>query len=75
MSSEKPWQAHALCTGLTTLFTSEDSKDRAQAKMLCRSCPVIEPCRIAGEYEVGVWGGTDESERRAARRYRVQLGA
>lgn len=69
------WTRQALCTGLTELFTSEDKKNSETAKRICYECPVIAPCRKAGEYEVGVWGGTDETERREARRRGVRLGA
>ena len=41
------------------------------AKAVCRSCPVQDAClRFAFEMnqEAGVWGGTDEDERRRLRR-------
>lgn len=41
------------------------------AKDVCRSCPVQEAClRFAFEtnQEAGIWGGTDEDERRRLRR-------
>ena len=41
------------------------------AKAVCRSCPVQDAClRFAFEtnQEAGVWGGTDEDERRRLRR-------
>ena len=43
------------------------------AKAVCRSCPVQDAClRFALEtnQEAGVWGGTDEDERRRLRRSR-----
>ncbi|MEU4657764.1 WhiB family transcriptional regulator [Streptomyces sp. NPDC023723] len=42
-----------------------------EAKSVCRRCPVTEQCLawavVAGPVE-GIWGGTTERERRAARR-------
>jgi WhiB family redox-sensing transcriptional regulator len=42
-----------------------------QAKAVCRRCPVREPClqfALDTDQGIGVWGGTNESERRALRR-------
>ncbi|MQA06902.1 MAG: WhiB family transcriptional regulator [Streptosporangiales bacterium] len=51
--------------------------DAAVAKRLCRSCPLIDPCRewalaypTAARY--GVWGGLSERERRAERKRRAR---
>jgi len=41
------------------------------AKAVCRSCPALKPCltfALETNQEAGVWGGTDEDERRALRR-------
>lgn len=41
------------------------------AKAVCRSCPVQEPClqfALETNQEAGIWGGTDEDERRRLRR-------
>lgn len=41
------------------------------AKAVCRSCPVQDPClqfALETNQEPGVWGGTDEAERRQLRR-------
>lgn len=46
---------------LTHLFFSVDDLEVAQAKAICRRCPLIEPCRSAAVARVepyGVWGGT-----------------
>lgn len=43
-----------------------------EAKLVCRSCPVVEPCllfALAGRFS-GVWGGLSEAERDALRRRR-----
>lgn len=43
----------------------------AQAKAVCRRCPVREQClewALRTGQSIGVWGGTDEEERRALKR-------
>jgi WhiB family transcriptional regulator, redox-sensing transcriptional regulator len=43
----------------------------AQAKAICRTCAVREPClawALASGQEAGVWGGLDEDERRSLKR-------
>ena len=46
--------------GLTELFFSDQIPDIVQAKRICATCPVVEPC-LAGALERrepwGVWGG------------------
>jgi hypothetical protein len=37
-----PWQEHAACLGKTWLAVKGNTP---AAKSLCRSCPVLEPCR------------------------------
>jgi WhiB family transcriptional regulator, redox-sensing transcriptional regulator len=42
----------------------------ADAKAVCRTCPVRVPCldfAMATNQDAGVWGGTSEEERRALR--------
>ncbi len=42
-----------------------------QAKAVCRRCPVREQClqwALRTGQSIGVWGGTDEEERRALKR-------
>ena len=43
----------------------------AEAKTVCRRCPVVLPClEWAMDHENhGVWGGTTQDERRRLRRY------
>lgn len=54
---------------------SNDEKLRVvEAKLICSTCPAIEPCR---EYGIegkmyGIWGGTDEKERTLIRRSRAR---
>lgn len=58
------------------LFVGPDSEGNsareareAQAKMICGTCPLIAECLTwaVTNYEVGVWGGTNDDERRAIR--------
>jgi WhiB family redox-sensing transcriptional regulator len=42
----------------------------AQAKEICRTCPVRTPClgwALQSGIDYGIWGGTTETERRALR--------
>lgn len=65
------------CRGLdTTLFVGPDGEDRSsreyreqEAKSVCDGCPLLIECRewAITNYEVGVWGGTNDEERRAIR--------
>ncbi|GGZ96774.1 WhiB family transcriptional regulator [Streptomyces echinoruber] len=55
-------------TGGTALLQAE------QAKAVCRRCPVTEQClefALGMGQAVGVWGGTNETERRALQRRRA----
>ena len=52
----------------------------AAAKTVCRRCPVSSECltwALESGQDAGVWGGQDEDERRALKRYgtRIQTGA
>lgn len=48
-----------------------------KAKVVCRRCPVVQDClswALGTGQDSGVWGGTDEDERRLlARRNRVRV--
>jgi WhiB family redox-sensing transcriptional regulator len=40
-----------------------------RARQVCASCPVVEPCALAGAHEAhGMWGGLTPAERRRQRR-------
>ena len=70
------WQGYAACDeGHSELFyapnyfeTQGAKKAReAQAKLICRGCPVLDECReyaLETVEEHGVWGGLNERERR-----------
>lgn len=77
------WQLYGACRDMDTELFFHPDAERGharqrrveRAKQVCRQCPVLVECRhhalTAGE-PFGVWGGLDESERRAAlyrRRY------
>jgi WhiB family redox-sensing transcriptional regulator len=77
------WRDRAACRGTDPeLFFPVGSVGPAlvqlgRAKQLCASCPVRTEClewALANDQETGVWGGTNEDERRALRRAR-QAGA
>lgn len=68
------WQLEGACRGVdSSLFFHPEgergpsrSRRERHAKAICRSCPVIEPCRehaLAVREPYGVWGGLAEWER------------
>ena len=76
------WRDEAACIGTDpeTFFATaprgshrheheEAARDRASAKRVCRVCPVADDClKWAIEHrEHGIWGGTDENDRRRMR--------
>jgi WhiB family transcriptional regulator, redox-sensing transcriptional regulator len=75
MPSTSEWLEHAVCKGRTTLFfppkaerPQARARREAQAKLLCSTCPVSEPCRsfARSNHEYGFWGGESEEERHLA---------
>jgi WhiB family redox-sensing transcriptional regulator len=78
------WQRLASCRGEDSVFFFAPSyfEKRGQklareevAKRICATCPVIEPCLeyALGTREAhGVWGGLNETERRALLKRRQQ---
>lgn len=70
------WQLHGSCRGMDSRFFFHPDGERgparaqreAQAKEVCRTCPVLEQCRrhaLAVREPYGVWGGMSEREREA----------
>lgn len=60
-----PWHAHAACRGIgPALFFPERGEPAGPAKAVCADCPVVTPCRAAGDGQAGIWGGTSGRERR-----------
>ena len=80
------WQFDAACRGKdSTLFFApnyferRDEKDarEARAKAFCRRCPVREPCldyALRTRETHGVWGGSNEMERRQLLRRQLAAG-
>jgi len=78
-----PWPERAACLGQDPeLFFPVGNSGPAlvqidEAKAVCGRCPVVEQCLRwalkAGQVD-GIWGGTTESERRAASRRNVHQG-
>ncbi|MEU6370076.1 WhiB family transcriptional regulator [Streptomyces sp. NPDC046931] len=71
------WRDHAACRQEDPdLFfpigtTGPGLMQTQQAKAVCRRCPVQERClqwALDTEQTVGVWGGTNEAERRVLKR-------
>ena len=71
------WRHHALCRDEDPeLFFPIGTAGPAavqveQAKVVCRSCPVVTPClswAVETGQDSGVWGATSEDERRALTR-------
>lgn len=78
------WQLHGACRGMDSarFFHPDAERGHARAervrraKEICESCPVLQQCRehaLAVIEPYGIWGGLDESERRALRRGRRSL--
>jgi WhiB family transcriptional regulator, redox-sensing transcriptional regulator len=68
------WQLHGACRDMDSALFFHPENERgparagreANAKQICRSCPVIQQCRahsLAVREPYGVWGGMSESER------------
>lgn len=75
---ELAWRLVASCSGMHPTFFPPDSasstevrKTEAEAKEICRQCPVTAACRqfaIDNRELHGVWGGLNPIELRAARK-------
>lgn len=68
------WQEDAACRDAPPeLFFSTDDDARQQAMQLCGRCPVRSQCleqALASNETYGIWGGTDEHERKRLARQR-----
>ncbi|MFE3516111.1 WhiB family transcriptional regulator [Streptomyces sp. NPDC059166] len=78
------WRMHAACRDADPdLFFPIGSSGPAlvqaeEAKAVCATCPVQEQClewALENAQDSGVWGGTDENERRALKRRRARRQA
>jgi hypothetical protein len=72
---EDLWRERAACRGSAGLFFPPFNERpgaaqarEAAARALCRSCPVLEPCRALARQrrEYGLWGAESEEERALA---------
>lgn len=62
-----------VCSTEPVRWISDDPEQRQAAALDCLTCPLLSPCRAAGEAEcAGVWGGVDRS---AVRRRRGQVAS
>ena len=75
MPSSRLWMDHAVCKGRTNLFfppkaerPQARARREAQARLLCSTCPVQDPCRDYARvnHEYGYWGGESEEDRHLA---------
>ena len=66
------WMAEGACRGMAApTFFLERGGSSAEAKAVCRSCPVVGEClsyALADPELSGIWGATSARERRAMRR-------
>ena len=74
------WRHRALCRDEDPeLFfpigtTGPAATQADEAKQVCRRCTVVEDClewALETGQDAGVWGGTDEDERRMLKRHQV----
>jgi len=75
LSTSLNWMDHAVCKGRTNLFFPPKAerpqarvRREAQARLLCRTCPVNDKCQVFARdnREYGFWGGESEEERHLA---------
>lgn len=80
---DRAWRRSAACRDIDPAvffpvgFTGHAVQELAEAKAVCRRCPVRLAClqfALTSNQECGVWGGYDEEERRVLRRQWRQLG-
>lgn len=70
------WRKRAACDGIDPdIFypASEDESAAVEAKAICETCPVRQPClehALANREREGIWGGMTERERRRVVRQR-----
>lgn len=65
------WQVEAACRGVDPdLFYPTQGESTAEAKAVCRECPVTAEClayALETRQQFGIWGGKSERERRPLR--------
>lgn len=68
------WKANAACHGMTDVFFPSRGESIAEAREICRRCPVTRECldyAMRHNEKFGVWSGTSERQRRRMRRQRA----
>lgn len=70
--SDQAWRRQAACRGIdVNLFYPESGEPGApatQARLICETCPVRQPCADAGLGErFGIWGGLGPDARKRIR--------
>ena len=67
------WSRHAECAGGRDLFYPGPGDSQAEAKTICRTCPVQHECltyALEKPEPYGIWGGLSERERKRIREHR-----
>lgn len=70
--SDEDWYSQAVCPETDPdAFFPEKGGSTADAKKVCRGCPVKDPClqwALDNDERYGVWGGLSDRERRRLKR-------
>ena len=65
---ERPWAVYSACRDADPeLFFAKTRADERAALAVCSTCPVVEEClefSLETRERFGVWGGTQERDRR-----------
>ncbi|MCA1692056.1 MAG: WhiB family transcriptional regulator [Acidimicrobiales bacterium] len=73
------WRQRGACVGLDPdVFYPPSDEESDEAKAICASCPVQEPClefALDSREADGIWGGTTARERRRLLRQRRKTAA
>ena len=73
------WRQRGACVGLDPdVFYPPSDEEAGEAKAICASCPVREPCleyALGNREAEGIWGGTTARERRRLLRQRRKTAA
>lgn len=73
------WRQRGACVGLDPeVFYPHSDEEADEAKRICATCPVREPClefALDTREAEGVWGGTTSRERRRLLRQRRKTAA
>lgn len=73
------WRQRGACRGLDPdVFYPPSDEEAAEAKAICATCTVREPClefALSTREAEGIWGGTTSRERRRLLRQRRKTAA